>query len=82
MNEAMSGGVASTSDIAVNMITANKTTLLICPVDRFFDFRVQGCVAMPFDLLPVTYITQLTLQNGFQQVFTNQFLKSSILLAS
>ena len=56
VNEALSGGVTKTSEITINPIAQNQTTLVICSADLYFDFRIPGCVAMPFDLLPITQI--------------------------
>ena len=63
-NEIFKAGAANITNLSIDVFPAINNTLLICPVDKYFDFRVKGCVANPLDLLPITYIGKYSQQHG------------------
>ena len=65
-NEIQTMGATNISNLVVNIVPSSIDSLVICPVDRFFDFRVKGCIANPLDTIPITYIGKYSAQHGLE----------------
>ena len=65
-NEIPTMAATNITNLVVNILPTTSNSLLICTVDRFFDFRVKGCISNPLDTLPITYIGKYSTQHGLE----------------